>query len=85
MAVFSAGMLGQYYDAQGMTWTTAPQFDSPDQTIHVAGRTYYLAYEGQHVETVAWYEHGAVYWIRNTLLTRSATASYWQSPNKLSH
>ena len=68
VAVFSAGILGQNYDVQGMTWTTAPQFDNPDQTVHLAGRTYYLDYEGQHVETVAWYEHGAVYWIRNTLL-----------------
>jgi LCP family protein required for cell wall assembly len=65
--VFAAGGLGQYYDVQGMTWTTAPQFDSADQTVHVAGRTYYLYYEGSNLKMVAWYQHGAVYWIRNTL------------------
>ncbi len=67
VGVFYAGQLGQYYDVQGMTWTTAPQFDSPDQTVRVAGRTYYLYYEGSNLRTVAWYEHGAVYWVRNTL------------------
>jgi LCP family protein required for cell wall assembly len=65
--VFYAGQLGQYYDVQGMTWTTAPQFDSPDQTVKVGQRTYYLFYEGSNLKMAAWYEHGAVYWVRNTL------------------
>ncbi len=65
--VFQAGGLGQYYDVQGTTWTTAPLLDSPDQTVKVGHRTYYLDYEGQHLQTVAWYEHGAAYWVRNTL------------------
>jgi len=68
VAVFATGQLGQYYDVQGTTWTGAPLFDNPDQTVSVGGRTYDLYYEGQHIETVAWHEHGAVYWVRNTLL-----------------
>ena len=68
VAVVSGGLLGQFYDVQGMTWTTAPQFNSPDQTVHVAGRTYDLYYEGEKLKMAAWAEHGAVYWIRNTLL-----------------
>ncbi|HLY51343.1 MAG TPA: LCP family protein [Solirubrobacteraceae bacterium] len=67
VAVFYAGSLGQYYDVQGMTWTTAPQFDSPDQTVRVGARTYYLYYEGSDLKMVAWYEHQAVYWVRNSL------------------
>jgi LCP family protein required for cell wall assembly len=67
VAVFAAPGLGQYYDVQGTTWGNAPQFASPDQAVHVAGRTYYLYYSGKHLRMVAWYEHGAVYWIRNTL------------------
>jgi hypothetical protein len=67
VAVFQAAGLGQYYDVQGTTWTTPPMLDSPDQTIAVGRRTYYLYYEGQHLELVAWYENGAVYWVRNTL------------------
>ena len=67
MAVFSAGLLGQYYDVQGMTWTGAPMFSNPDQTVSVGGRTYSLYYSGQHLMVVAWFEHGAAYWVHNTL------------------
>jgi LCP family protein required for cell wall assembly len=67
VAAFYGGQLGQYYDVQGTTWTTAPQFDSPDQTVQVGTRTYSLYYEGQHLKMVAWYAHNAVYWIRNSL------------------
>ncbi len=61
------GLIGQYYDVQGTTWTSAPQFADPDQTVEVAGRTYDLFYQGAHLQVVAWFEHGAVYWIHNTL------------------
>jgi hypothetical protein len=67
IAVFSAGLLGQYYDVQGMTWTGAPMFSSPDQTVSVGGRTYSLYYSGQHLQVVAWFEHGAAYWVHNSL------------------
>jgi LCP family protein required for cell wall assembly len=67
VAVFSAGQLGQYYDVQGSTWTTQPQLDSPDQSVTVGGRTYYLYYSGQHLRIVSWREGGQVYWIHNTL------------------
>jgi polyisoprenyl-teichoic acid--peptidoglycan teichoic acid transferase len=66
--VVSAGLLGQYYDVQGTTWDGGPQFASPEQTLTVSGRTYDLYYEGQHLKMIAWAEHGAVYWIHNTLL-----------------
>ena len=66
--VFSNGLLGQYYDVQGSSWTTPPLLDSPTQSVHVGGRTYYLYYTGQHLQLVAWYEHRAVYWLHNTLL-----------------
>jgi hypothetical protein len=65
--VFQGTGLGQFYDVEGTTWTTPPILDNPEQTIQVGPRTYYLYYEGQHLETVAWYEHGAAYWVRNSL------------------
>jgi polyisoprenyl-teichoic acid--peptidoglycan teichoic acid transferase len=67
VAVFSAGQLGQYYDVQGTTWTGAPMFANPDQTVTVGSRTYSLYYSGAHVMLVAWFEHGAVYWVHNSL------------------
>jgi LCP family protein required for cell wall assembly len=65
--VFSAGLLGQYYDVQGMTWRAAPLFSDPDQTVSVGGRTYLLDYSGQHLRLVAWFAHGVAYWVQNTL------------------
>jgi hypothetical protein len=44
---------------QGTTWTSAPLFARPDQTLRVGRRTYDLYYQGSHLRTVAWLEHGA--------------------------
>ena len=65
--VFSNGQLGQFYDVQGTTWTNAPLFANPNQTVHAGKRTYELFYDGTSLQTVAWREHGAVYWVHNTL------------------
>jgi polyisoprenyl-teichoic acid--peptidoglycan teichoic acid transferase len=67
VAVFSTGSLGQYYDVQGMTWTGSPMLANPDQTVKVGPRTYWLYYSGQHLMVAAWSDHGAVYWIHNSL------------------
>jgi len=66
-AVFSAGALGQYYDVQGTTWTHAPILNNPQQTVRSGGRAYELFYSGEHLDVVAWFAHGAAYWVRNTL------------------
>ncbi|MBV9802606.1 MAG: LCP family protein, partial [Solirubrobacterales bacterium] len=65
--VFSNGDLGQFYDVQGTTWTGAPLFADPNQTIHVGTRTYDLYYDGSRLDTIAWRQYGAVYWVHNTL------------------
>jgi uncharacterized protein YjiS (DUF1127 family) len=65
--VFSNGQLGQFYDVQGTTWTDAPLFGSPNQTLHVGRRTYDLYYDGSQLATVTWHEYGAWYWVHNTL------------------
>ncbi len=67
VVVVSRGLVGQYYDVQGTNWTNAPMFDRPEQSVRVGARTYYLYYEGSSLRMVAWYEGGAVYWVRNTL------------------
>jgi LCP family protein required for cell wall assembly len=67
VAVFSGGQLGQYYDVQGTTWTSAPMFAGANQTVSVGGRAYALFYSGQHLDVVAWHARGAAYWVHNTL------------------
>ncbi|MBV9415919.1 MAG: hypothetical protein JO363_13140 [Solirubrobacterales bacterium] len=64
---FSAGQLGQFYDVQGTSWTDAPLFANPNQSVRVGKRTYELFYVAAHLSTVAWREYGAVYWVHNTL------------------
>ena len=66
--VFDTGVLGQYYDVQGTTWTNAPLFDNPSQTISVGGRRLELFYAGAHLVTVAWRTAHAIYWVHNSLL-----------------
>ena len=65
--VFSNGELGQFYEVQGTTWTDAPLFAGPNQTVRVGQRTYDLYYDGSKLQTVAWHEYGAWYWVHNTL------------------
>jgi polyisoprenyl-teichoic acid--peptidoglycan teichoic acid transferase len=65
--VFSNGQLGQFYDVEGTTWTDAPLFANPNQTLRVGDRTYELYYDGTQLLMVAWHEYGAWYWVHNTL------------------
>jgi LCP family protein required for cell wall assembly len=65
--VFSNGQLGQLYDVQGTTWSDAPLFADPNQTLRVGKRIYDLYYDGSQLQTVAWHEYGAWYWVHNTL------------------
>jgi hypothetical protein len=63
----SEGDLDQYYDVQGTTWTDAPMFRDPSQIVREGGRRYALYYSGAHLDVVAWWERGAVYWVHNTI------------------
>jgi LCP family protein required for cell wall assembly len=67
VVVIAQGGLGQYYDLQGTTWSDPPILRDPDQTIHLAGRTMQLYFEGQRLRVVAWRDGGGVYWLVNTL------------------
>jgi len=65
--VIDRGELGQYYDVQGTDWTDPPMLQNPGQTIDIGSRKYELFYAGEQLRVIAWREHGAVYWIENTL------------------
>ncbi len=73
--VIDQGELGQYYDVQGTTWTDPPLLANPERTVTLGGRTYELFYAGEALRIVAWREHGAVYWIENTLTNSVPAAS----------
>jgi polyisoprenyl-teichoic acid--peptidoglycan teichoic acid transferase len=67
VVVVAEGGLGQYYDLQGTTWTNAPILSNANQTLRMGGRRYSLYFEGQRLRMVAWRDHGAAYWVTNTL------------------
>ena len=66
VAVFSAGTARPVLRRPGND-LDGRRCSQPDQSVTVGGRTYYLYCSGQHLRVVAWYEHGAVYWVHNTL------------------
>jgi LCP family protein required for cell wall assembly len=61
------GLVGQYYDIEGTTWTDAPILNNPNQVIQIGRRTFNLYFEGQRLRLVAWRDGPAVYWLVNTL------------------
>jgi len=65
--VIDRGVLGDFYDVQGTTWTEAPLLSDPSQTVRIGSRTYGLFYVGEKIKTIAWREGEAIYWIENTL------------------
>ncbi|HTY97292.1 MAG TPA: LCP family protein [Solirubrobacteraceae bacterium] len=65
--VTSRGGLGEFYDVEGTTWTNPPLLSDPTSELSLGSRTYSLFYDGEHLHTVSWREHGAVYWVENTL------------------
>jgi hypothetical protein len=67
VVVVAQGGLGQYYDLEGTTWNKAPILANPNQTLRRGGRVYSLYFEGRRLRTVAWRDHGAAYWLTNTL------------------
>jgi LCP family protein required for cell wall assembly len=66
--VIDRGLLGQYYDVEGSTWSDPPLLAKPSQTVQIGSREYSLYYDGEQITTVAWHEAGATYWVQNTLI-----------------
>ena len=50
-----------------MRWLDPPAIENPNTTRKIAGRTYMLFYQGDHLHMVAWKERGTLYWVLNTL------------------
>jgi LCP family protein required for cell wall assembly len=67
VVVADHGGLGEYYDVQGTTWSEPPLLSNPTVQIPLGSRHYSLFYDGEHIKTIAWHEHGATYWVENTL------------------
>ena len=57
----------EYWGVQALGWNNPPAIAHPSAMRAIAGRTYLLFYQGRSLHMVAWREHGATYWVINTL------------------
>ena len=57
----------EYWGVQAIAWADPPAIAHPNATRTIAGRRYLLFYQGTRLHMVAWREHGATYWVINTL------------------
>jgi len=58
---------GAYWGIEETRFTSAPILESPDQQRKADGRTYKFYFDGSHIHLIAFIEHGAAYWVQNTL------------------
>jgi LCP family protein required for cell wall assembly len=69
-AVFhmSANTGDAYWGIEETRYTDAPLLSTPNTTRHLDGRTYLFFFNGNHIQTIAFIENGAAYWVQNSLL-----------------
>jgi LCP family protein required for cell wall assembly len=58
----------EFWGIEETDWEEAPILQRPSQSITLKGRRFDLYYSGPHLHMVVLREHGATYWVVNTLL-----------------
>jgi LCP family protein required for cell wall assembly len=66
--VFSTGIPGEYWGIQQTNWGGAPALAEKNFIRHFGHRTFEFFYSGSHLHMVVLREHGANYWVVNTLI-----------------
>ena len=69
-AVFhmSANTGDAYWGIEETRYTDAPLLATPNATRHLDGRNYLFFFNGNHIQTIAFIQNGAAYWVQNSLL-----------------
>lgn len=60
-------VLGRFWDVEETTMPDPPIMDDATGGLRRGGRSYRIVYDGGHVYVVGFHEHGAWYWVTNTL------------------
>jgi LCP family protein required for cell wall assembly len=60
--------ISEYWGIQQTDWEDAPALQDANDTQKIGRRTYSLYYNGSHLHMVVLREHGATYWVVNTIL-----------------
>jgi hypothetical protein len=66
---------GEYWQVEESNWTDAPLFDNPTTTIKYKGRRYEVFTNNGHVQRIALFRGGNVYWVQNTILNSLSNAT----------
>jgi LCP family protein required for cell wall assembly len=59
---------GAYWGIEETRFTAAPLLQTPNATRNLDGRKYLFFFNGSHIQTIAFIQHGVAYWVQNTLL-----------------
>ena len=65
--VFSTGVPGQFWGIEETNWSAAPALSEKNFHRHFGRRRFDFYYSGAHLHMVVLREHGATYWVVNTL------------------
>ena len=65
--IFTTGAPGEFWGIQETNWTGAPALSEKNFVRHFGGRTFSFYYSGAHLHMIVLTQHGATYWVVNTL------------------
>src|ERR671928_462417 len=66
--VYRTGTVGDYWGIEETDWTDAPVLQEPNFKHRIKGREFDFYYSGPNLHMVVLRDHGATYWVTNTLL-----------------
>ena len=68
--VYSTNTVGDYWGIEETDWTGAPILQEPNFKHRIKGREFDFYYSGPNLHMIVLREHGATYWVENSLLDR---------------
>jgi LCP family protein required for cell wall assembly len=68
--IYSTNTVGDYWGIEETDWTDAPVLQEPNFKHRIKGREFDFYYSGPNLHMIVLREHGATYWVTNTLLDK---------------
>jgi LCP family protein required for cell wall assembly len=68
--IYSTNTVGDYWGIEETDWTDAPVLQEPNFKHRIKGREFSFYYSGPNLHMIVLREHGATYWVVNSLLDR---------------
>jgi LCP family protein required for cell wall assembly len=68
--VYSTNTVGDYWGIEETNWTDAPVLREPNFKHRIKGREFDFYYSGPNLHMIVLRDHGATYWVTNTLLDK---------------